>query len=116
MKIPLADGSYRGRSPNVASQTLINYFYEKNVDGESVVSTPGATVLKDFASGEVRGAIEYNDLAYFVVGNTFHELDAAGTSTSRGTLNTTVGKVSMAHNGLRNSANQQIMIFYGTNG
>ena len=116
MKIPFIGGSYTGRSPNVASQTMVNYFYEKNVDGESLVSTPGATVKKDLGNGEVRGGIAYNELAYFVMGNTLYELNSAGTSTSRGTINTSSGRVSMAHNGVRSGANQQIMIVDGSDG
>lgn len=116
MKIPFVGGSYQGRSSNVASQTMINYFYEKNVDGESIVSTPGSTVLKDLGSGEVRGGLEYNDLAFFVMGNTLYELNSAGTSTSRGTINTSSGRVSMAHNGFRTGASHQIMIVDGSNG
>jgi len=114
MKIPFLGGSYEGRSTNVASQDMINYFYEKNIDGESLVSTPGSTVLVTPKAGEVRGGLEYNDLAYFVVGNTFYEVNSAGTATSRGTLNTSSGPVSMAHNGFRTGAKQQIMIVDGT--
>ncbi len=116
MKLPLIGGSYEGRSTNVAAQTMLNYFFEKNIDGESLVSTPGATVFKDLGTGEVRGGIAYNDLAYFVMGNTLYEITAAGVSTSRGTLNTNSGRVSMAHNGLRNSSNKQIMIVDGSDG
>jgi len=116
MKLPFIGGSYEGRSSNVASQAMVNYFFEKNVDGESIVSTPGSTVLVTPKAGEVRGALEYNDLAYFVIGNTFYEVTAGGTATSRGTLNTSSGRVSMAHNGLRASASQQIMIVDGSDG
>ena len=119
MIIPFLGGSYEGRSPNVASQSMINYFYEKNVDGESIVSTPGSTVLVTPKVGEVRGGIEYNGKAYFVIGNTFYEVNSAGTATSRGTLNTTSGRVSMAHNGLRGAtgnSKKQIMIVDGTDG
>ena len=110
MRIPFLGGSYEGRSSNVASQRMINYFYEKNKDGESIVSTPGCTTLVTPKVGEVRGTLEYNELAYFVIGNTLYEVNAAGTATSRGTINTSSGRVSMAHNGLRNSANQQIIL------
>ena len=119
MQIPFTGGNYAGRSTNVASQEMINYFYEKNIDGESLVSTPGSTVLVTPKSGEVRGGIEYNDLAYFVIGNTLYEINSAGTATSRGTINTSTGRVSMAHNGLRggaSSGNKQIMIVDGSNG
>jgi len=114
MQIPFVGGSYEGRSSNVASQSMINYFYEKGADGDSVVSTPGSTVLVDAGNGEVRGGIAYNNLAYFVVGNTLYEINSAGTATSRGTINTSTGRVSMAHNGIRDSANQQIFIADGT--
>ena len=110
MQIPLTGGSYEGRSSNVASQSMINYFYEKGTDGDSLVSTPGSISLSVPVAGEVRGGIAYNNLAYFVIGSTLYEIDAAGNSTSRGTLTTSTGRVSMAHNGTRVSANQQIFI------
>jgi len=55
-------------------------------------------------------------LAYFVIGATLYEINSAGTATSRGTLNSSSGRVSMAHNGVRPSGNQQIMIVDGTDG
>ena len=116
MELPFVGGSYEGRSPNVASQSMINYFYEKGTDGDSLVSTPGATSFSVPAAGEVRGGISYNGLAYFVIGNTLYELDAAGTATSRGTINTSIGRVSMAHNGVRTVGNQQIILVDGTDG
>lgn len=119
MKIPFLGGAYEGRSSNVSPETCINLFYEKGVSGEALVGTAGSTVLTAGTSTleeEVRGGIAYNDLAYFVIGNTLYEINSAGTATSRGTLNTSTGRVSMAHNGVRPSANQQIMIVDGTDG
>ncbi len=116
MKLPFISGHYEGRSSNVSPRQCINYFYEKGVDDESLVATHGATTLNATGGSEVRGGIEYNNLAYFVVGNTLYELDAAGTKTSRGTINTTIGQVSLAHNGVRAGANQQIMIVDGVDG
>jgi len=115
MKIPFVGGSNEGRSTNVSSETCINWFYEKNAGGEALVPTPGATEFSS-GTGEVRGGIAYNDLAYFVVGDTFYEVDSDGNATSRGTLNTDAGRVSMAHNGTRTAANQQIMIVDGFDG
>jgi len=77
----------------------LNWFAEKTTNGESLISTPGATTLTTPKVGEVRGGIEYNDKAYFVVGNTLYEVTSNGTATSRGTLNSSSGRVSMAHNG-----------------
>ena len=116
MQIPFLGGAYEGRSSNVAPETCINLFLEKGRSSESLVGTAGSTTLVTPAVGEVRGGIAYNGKAYFVVGNTFYEVNSAGTATSRGTLNTSSGKVSMAHNGVRASANQQIMIVDGTDG
>ena len=116
MKIPFMGGSYEGRSSNVSPETCINLFYEKGKSGESLVGVAGCTTLVTPAVGEVRGGIAYNDKAYFMVGNTFYEVNSAGTATSRGTINTSTGRVSMAHNGVRPSANQQIMIVDGTDG
>lgn len=116
MDLPFLGGANPGRSSNVSPETCINYFYEKGASGESLVSTHGATVFKDVGDGEVRGGIKYNELAYFVIDNTLYELDSAGNSTSRGTINTSSGRVSIAHNGVRTGANQQIMIVDGSDG
>ena len=119
MKIPLVGGAYEGRSSNVSPESCINLFYEKGVSGEALVGTAGSTVLTAGTSTteeEVRGGIAYNSLAYFVIGSTLYEINSAGTATSRGTLNSSSGRVSLAHNGVRPSANQQIMIVDGTDG
>ena len=110
MKVPLIGGAYEGRSTNISSEVCINYFPEK----ESLVAVHGSTEFCDLGTGEVRGGIEYNSLVYFVMGNTLYEVNSAGTATSRGTLNTSSGLVSMAHNGVRTGANQQIFIADGT--
>ena len=114
MQIPLMGGANEGRSPNISPEICINWFYEKGTGGESLVSTHGATVFATLTGGEVRGGIEFNDNAFFVCGNTLYEITSNGTATSRGTLNTSTGRVSMAHNGTRDSANQQIFIADGT--
>jgi len=116
MQIPVLGGAYEGRSSNVSPQTCINLFYEKAKDGECLVGTPGATLFSNIGGGEVRGGIEYNGRAFFVVGDTLYEVNDAGTATSRGTLLTTKGRVSIAHNGYRPGANQQIMIVDGKYG
>jgi len=112
MKLALIGGAYKGRSSNVSSETCINLFKE----GDSLVGTPGDSVFNSSYSGPVRGGIEYNDLAYFVIGNTLYEFNSAGGGASRGTIGTATGRVSMAHNGVRSGANQQIFIADGTSG
>jgi len=113
MKLSL-NGGAEGRSTNVSPESCINLFYERGANGESLVNTAGSTLFVDLGNGEVRGGIEYNSRAYFVAGNTLYEVSPTGIKTSRGTLNTSSGKVSMAHNGVRDSGNQQIFIADGT--
>lgn len=112
MKIRLLGGR-EGRSTDVSPENCVNLFYEQGENGESLVNTPGATELVDLGTGVIRGGIEYDGRAYFVAGNTLYEVNSAGTSTSRGTLSTSTGRVSMAHNGVRAGANQQIFIADG---
>ena len=116
MQLPFLGGAYTGRSPVVSSQQCVNYFYEKGVDGESLVSTPGSVEFNSDYSGEVRGGIAFNNLAWFVIGNKLVSINSAGVSTLRGTIGTTTGRVSMAHCGTRTSTNNQIMIVDGTSG
>lgn len=74
--------------------------------------TPGLDVFVDFGDTPPRGGIEFeaNSLAYVVHRGTFWEVNNAGVKTSRGTLLTTSGRVSLAHNGV------QVMIVDGTTG
>jgi hypothetical protein len=116
MKIPLVGGHSEGRSPNIAPAIARNWFFEVADGVPSLVSTHGCTTFSTPKVGEVRGGIEYNNLAYFVIGNTLYEVNSGGNATSRGTINTSSGRVSMAHNGNRTGANQQIMIVDGVNG
>lgn len=95
MQLPIMGGAYTGRSSNVFSQQCVNLFYEKGADGECLVGTPGASLFNGESSGEVRGGVAYNNLAYFVIGNTLYEFNSSGTRTSRGTLNSSSGRVSM---------------------
>ncbi len=109
-------GGVEGRSTAVSPENAINLMYERGENGESLISNAGATEFVDLGSGVVRGGIEYNDLAYFVLGSTLYEVDSAGTATSRGSLLTSSGRVSIAHNGVRSGSNQQICIVDGTYG
>ena len=113
MKLRLLGGT-EGRSTNVSPEKAINLYYEQGEFGEALVNTPGSTEFVDLGNGEVRGAIEYNELAYFVCGSTLYEVNSSGTAVSRGTLTTSSGRVSMAHIGVRTGANQQIFIADGT--
>lgn len=114
MEVPLIGGSDKGRSSNVCPANSINWFPELGKGGVSLVSTHGCTTFATTKSSPVRGGISYNNKAYFVVGNTLYEVASNGTATARGTLGTSDGRVSMAHNGVRSDANQQIFIADGS--
>jgi len=113
MKLNLL-GGVEGRSTDVSPEQCINLYYEKGESGASLVNTAGSTEFVDLGNGEVRGGIEYNSLAWFVAGATLYSVTSGGVATSRGTLNTSSGRVSMAHNGTRTTGNQQIFIADGT--
>lgn len=116
MEVPFLGSASPGRSSNVSPENLINWFYEKGKTGESFAPVKGATLFSDLSIGEVRGGIDFADKAWFVRGSTLYEVNATGENISRGTLLTSSGRVSMAHNGTRAAANQQIMIVDGSYG
>lgn len=116
MEIPFIGGAYEGRSSNSSPQVCYNLYKETGNGYDTLVGVYGASAFNSSYSGEVRGGIAYNSKAYFVIGNTLYEFNSAGTGTSMGTLSTSNGRVSMAHNGTRSGSNQQIMILDGTTG
>lgn len=105
------------KSPYVTAKGLQNVYCETRPQGEkSVMVAYGTPGLELFASvvGTMppRGAISVDskDFAYCVIGNAFFQISGVGVMTSLGTLSTSVGRVSMADNGV------QVMIVDGTYG
>lgn len=112
--ISLIGSAYTERSKDLNAQTCVNlYPLMGGPKGKNVIAlygTPGL-ILRAFLGAEViRGMHEFNDLLYVVAGDTLWELDTSFNKTSRGTLNTSTGRVSMADNGIA------MMIVDGTNG
>ena len=108
--IPFVGAAYDGQSTENNNQRCVNWFLENSVDVQSdgtvgskhanmLLPTPG---LKSFAvisgSNSIgRGIIEHKGLIYTVIDRTFYTVDAAGMSTSKGTLlDSLTGPVSMA--------------------
>jgi len=112
MKLDLLNG-YKGRSRAVDTLRYVNLYPEYNSQGSksimTLVATPGLTLFNT-VSGVTRGVHEMGNLMYVVSDGTLWEVNAAGVSTSRGTLDTTSGRVSMDDNGT------QLMIVDGTSG
>ena len=104
------------RSPFVTAKKLTNIYCERRPRGEKSMlvafGTPGETLFVDFGDTPCRGGLEFSNgsVAYVVHRGTLWEVNNAGTKTSRGTLLTVSGRVSMDHNGV------QIMIVDGTAG
>jgi hypothetical protein len=120
-RIPVFGLGMAAKSPFVTAKLMQNMYAEQrtsNTAGQSEKSvlvgfqTPGLNLFADFGAPIPRGGqeLESTNLAYVVVGGTFYEVNNAGTYTSRGTLLTTSGRVSMADNGT------QILIVDGTYG
>ena len=112
--IPLFGVGLSGKSPNITAQRRLNVYYEfqkfEDKTKVSIIGTPGLTLLCSLGDTPVRGMIAVGSLLYVVHRGTFYEINNAGVTTSRGTLNTTTGRVGMATNGT------QIVITDGTNG
>lgn len=102
------------RSANVTRQTRLNIYLENITDGEKsamvAYGTPGLTLFTDFGDTPARCLHVLGDYVYIVHRNTFWQVNNAGTRTSKGTLGSTSGRVSIVDNGT------QIMLVDGVNG
>lgn len=120
MRMPLFGIGMQGKSPVVTAKRLQNVYVEFRQKGEkSQVVAYGTPGLGGFAVGTSAPSVfatrgkpllfDNNDSLYLVQDATLWEVNNAGVATSRGTLSTSTGFVSMAHNGFA------ICIVDGTN-
>lgn len=104
MKFDLVGEAYRSRSVVANSQQTINYYPEVDKSGKNVVglyNTEGTVTRATLTAGtEVRGAIEYDGVSYWVSGNQLFSMTTAYVVTALGTLTTATGPVFMCTNGL----------------
>lgn len=101
--IQWAINSYQSRALPLSAQQLVNFYAEAAPkDAKSPVVLYGTPGIKDFATsvgnGPIRGAHNFDGTLFTVSRNALYEVDSAGSETSRGTINTTSGPVSMSHN------------------
>jgi hypothetical protein len=92
------------KSANVTSQTRKNMYLDMQPAGQDKIRvsahpTPGLDSFLDFGETPVRGIYEKDNLLYIVHRNTLWEANNAGTTTNRGTLDTSSGRVSIIDNG-----------------
>lgn len=116
MRIPIFGAGIASKSKYVTAKKLTNIYCEQRPQGEksSIVGfqVPGKTLFVDFGSTAPRGGLEFeaNSVAYVVHRNILWEVNNAAIKVNRGTLLTTTGRVSIAHNGT------QVIIVDGTFG
>ena len=111
--VPLFGLGQQGKSATVTAQRHLNLYAEiqREPDKTTIAfyGTPGLTLLTTFGDTPVRGMLPVGDFLYCVHRGTFWEVNNAGVKVSRGTLNTTSGRVDMSYNGT------QVIIADGTN-
>lgn len=104
MRIPFLGGSGAGRSVSVNATRTVNLYATLDPEGKNQIAlygTPGLVAFASMTAGAGRGLLEAdNGRCFAVVGSTFYEISSAGVATSRGTLTTSTGMVSMAENGV----------------
>lgn len=108
IKIPLVGGDYAHPSTPFDAQQTINMFPERggaqSKAGAILRRWPGLLLFKalTLSTGPIRGKGMYessNHRLFVIRASALIEVDAAGTETSRGTLSTSFGPVSMTDNG-----------------
>jgi hypothetical protein len=114
-QVPLLGLGTVGKSVNVCAQERVNLFAEIHRDPEAgskltLFPTPGLTRFVDLGATPARGMYVRGDSMYVVAGLTLWEVAADGTTTSRGILQPTSGRVDITDNGL------QMLIVDGTYG
>ena len=113
--VPLFGVGNEGRSTAASAQSRVNLYVEIQPDPEAgsklvMYPRPGLVQVVDLGATPTRGAYVKGDAAYLVNGTTLWEVAADGTTTNRGTLQATSGRVDMVDNG------EQLLIVDGTYG
>ena len=100
MKIGLVGGSYDQASLPFDAQRSINLFPiadEQGAETASMYGTAGLSLFTTAGAGAIRGSfISSNGRAFFISGTNLYEVDSGGTATSRGSLFTSSGTVTIA--------------------
>lgn len=100
--------SYTLSSVNYDCQRSVNLYPEidelqtgKDKEVAALIGTPGLTKLATIGSGPIRGMwFSTTGVLYVVSGGTLYSVDSNWKATSVGNLNTIIGQVSMADNGI----------------
>lgn len=111
-EINLITSAVKSRSVVASGGNIKNLFAEINEDQSlTLYGTSGKLLLVTLGGGgAIRGMIAANNFLYVVCENTVYRIDSAYVVTTIGTINTSIGLVSMATNGL------DVIIVDGING
>lgn len=105
MKLGLVGPSGVERSLPFSAQRTVNLFPVFDKSGKeqaALYGTPGLSLFATAGSGPIRGIYAAaNGRVFAVSGNTLYEISSLGVATSRGTLNTSSGNVSITDNGVQ---------------
>lgn len=105
MKIGLVGPSNQERSLPFDAQRTINLYPVFDQSGKEVSAlygTPGLVEFSNAGGGPIRGEFAAaNGRAFAVSGNALYEISSNGTPTSRGTLDTSSGIISVDENGFQ---------------
>jgi len=103
MRIPFLGGSGAQRSVSVNASRTVNLYPVMDADNKSPIAlygTPGLVTFAETQAAEVRGLHEASGRLFAVSGNSLYEIASDGAATSRGTLLSASGSVSIANNGI----------------
>ena len=113
-QVPLFGIGNQAKSVNVNDQERLNLYVEVNEDPEKHVltmyGTPGLLAFVNFGAFPSRGMYQKGDFNYVVNRDKLYKVANDGSITTLGTLDTNVGRVDMADNGI------QLIIVDGPNG
>lgn len=105
MKIDLVGASYQEWSLPFNAERSVNLYPVLDKRGKDVAalySVPGKSLFGVAGLGQCRGAFAAaNGRGFIVSAATLYEIDSAGVATSRGSLLTSAGNITIAENGLQ---------------
>lgn len=103
-KVNLLANAVKSRSLAASAQSLINLYPEIETDVQetriTLYGVAGKRLLCNVGDYQCRGMIAVNGFIYAVTNNKVYKIATDGTSTLLGTINSTIGQVSMSYNGI----------------
>lgn len=88
VELPLIGPAYKNRELPLSAQVTKNLWPEINPEARNVVALHNAAGIRVFSNpgGADRGSHDFNNLGYWVMGNTLWSVDADGVNLSLGTI------------------------------